>query len=1008
MKIEKLTFSNINSLAGEFEIDFTHPDIADPGLFVITGPTGSGKTTILDAISFALYGRSPRQERFQTDENEIMTHGAAKCAATVQYEQAGEHYLSTVSQSRSKRGSNPFGQVKCELYRLNDQQEWALLTNKKSDFERLTEQITGLSFDNFTRCMLLAQGEFAVFLKAKDEERAEILSTITGTEVYKRIGDVAHERVAAVQKQIDALQLMPVWEPELRLQKEQARDAATQELKNLQSRREQVNRCLKWLADVEQARVAAEKAAQAAQAAAQARQEFEKTQLPVLRQGEAVQAVKPAAAALTQAEQQIKQHHKSLQTTEKEYVKAATELGAQQKVADAAAAKLAAEAPPIEQRLTEVRNRMRPQESALSVMQANARQARAAAQQKAAALAQLRQQYTRLDAAVKLAQEQQERAGAELQHCADDAALKERLPLLEARLTDWQQAPAAQLPLPPHAELEAQREAAERHVQEAEKRPEVLRAIAELKRRQLNIEDQLAALYLDFCEGRLERCPCCGAEVPGKRQAVLNEEVKWAEQAVQEAEKQLRESRRRVTELDKLLHASRLRLAFESALGNPVDSLAVAKAAVTELQKRFETYAQLANQVQQGEKKLTALREEVSGLTARIQEAERHAAEASANSQSIENQYEQARHEFVEQWGNNATAEQLEQQYVASLKVWQQAAAEAAQALQQAQLSETHKRSALQQLRDKSPELQQNAEACQKEFTVLLAEHGFEDVVAYLAAEPALLQLPELRRQWEKVSRAADITAAVSQREAQAWEQLQAASPMQEGDTPASLTQAATDLVTLEAQQQELLTTLLGELVSDDKSRQANAAMEEQRLQLEAERNRHALLKRVLGESKEGFKRFAQQITFDMLLRRANVELRHLTNRYELRRSTSQGYLGLAVIDHELGIEQGRNASNLSGGESFLVSLALALGLSHMAGTTRIDSLFLDEGFGTLDADTLEHLLNSLRKLRSNGKMIGIISHVPALSERIPTRIEVTPRRGGFSTLSGTPAVVVK
>ncbi|MBQ2379138.1 MAG: AAA family ATPase, partial [Akkermansia sp.] len=502
MKIEKLTFSNINSLAGEFEIDFTHPDIADPGLFVITGPTGSGKTTILDAISFALYGRSPRQERFQTDENEIMTHGAAKCAATVQYEQAGEHYLSTVSQSRSKRGSNPFGQVKCELYRLNDQQEWALLTNKKSDFERLTEQITGLSFDNFTRCMLLAQGEFAVFLKAKDEERAEILSTITGTEVYKRIGDVAHERVAAVQKQIDALQLMPVWEPELRLQKEQARDAATQELKNLQSRREQVNRCLKWLADVEQARVAAEKAAQAAQAAAQARQEFEKTQLPVLRQGEAVQAVKPAAAALTQAEQQIKQHHKSLQTTEKEYVKAATELGAQQKVADAAAAKLAAEAPPIEQRLTEVRNRMRPQESALSVMQANARQARAAAQQKAAALAQLRQQYTRLDAAVKLAQEQQERAGAELQHCADDAALKERLPLLEARLTDWQQAPAAQLPLPPHAELEAQREAAERHVQEAEKRPEVLRAIAELKRRQLNIEDQLAALYLDFCEGR--------------------------------------------------------------------------------------------------------------------------------------------------------------------------------------------------------------------------------------------------------------------------------------------------------------------------------------------------------------------------------------------------------------------------------------------------------------------------------------------------------------------------
>ena len=278
-------------------------------------------------------------------------------------------------------------------------------------------------------------------------------------------------------------------------------------------------------------------------------------------------------------------------------------------------------------------------------------------------------------------------------------------------------------------------------------------------------------------------------------------------------------------------------------------------------------------------------------------------------------------------------------------------------------------------------------------------------------APAAQLPLPphtELAALREKVTQNVAITAAVSQRESQAWEQLQAASPMQEGETHDSLTQEENALATLEAQQRELLTTLMGELVADDKARQANAAMEEQRLQLEAERNRHALLKRVLGESQDGFKRFAQQITFDMLLRRANVELRHLTDRYELRRrSTADDPLGLAVIDHELGIEQGRNVSNLSGGESFLVSLALALGLSHMAGTTRIDSLFLDEGFGTLDADTLEHLLTSLRKLRANGKMIGIISHVPALSERIPTRIEVTPRRGGFSTLSGTSAVRV-
>lgn len=274
----------------------------------------------------------------------------------------------------------------------------------------------------------------------------------------------------------------------------------------------------------------------------------------------------------------------------------------------------------------------------------------------------------------------------------------------------------------------------------------------------------------------------------------------------------------------------------------------------------------------------------------------------------------------------------------------------------------------------------------------------------YQEAERLLSQLPELRARREVLLQKVATTSAVSQREAETLAQLKAANPLQEKETAASLAEEAEQLQVLETQQRELMNTLLGELRADDLAHIANAETAARRHHLETERNRHALLKKVLGDSQDGFKKYAQQITFDMLLRRANVELRHLTERYELRRRTTKDDpLGLAVIDHELGTE--RNASNLSGGESFLASLALALGLSHMAGTTRIDSLFLDEGFGTLDADTLDHVLTSLQKLRSGGKMIGIISHVQALSERIPAHIEVIPRRGGFSTLSGSPAV---
>ena len=111
--------------------------------------------------------------------------------------------------------------------------------------------------------------------------------------------------------------------------------------------------------------------------------------------------------------------------------------------------------------------------------------------------------------------------------------------------------------------------------------------------------------------------------------------------------------------------------------------------------------------------------------------------------------------------------------------------------------------------------------------------------------------------------------------------------------------------------------------------------------------------------------------------------------------------LALAVIDNYQAGEI-RSAKNLSGGESFIVSLALALGLSDMAGRdARVDSLFLDEGFGSLDEDSLETALETLAGLRAEGKLIGVISHVQALHDRIPTRIRVIPLAGGRSRIEG-------
>jgi len=136
----------------------------------------------------------------------------------------------------------------------------------------------------------------------------------------------------------------------------------------------------------------------------------------------------------------------------------------------------------------------------------------------------------------------------------------------------------------------------------------------------------------------------------------------------------------------------------------------------------------------------------------------------------------------------------------------------------------------------------------------------------------------------------------------------------------------------------------------------------------------------------------------------ANRQLAGMTDRYLLVRSAAHP-LALDAIDTWQAGEV-RSTKNLSGGESFIVSLALALGLSHMSSrNVRVDSLFLDEGFGTLDEESLDTALKTLSGLHQNGKIIGIISHVPALKERIAARIRVHPVSGGRSRLSG-PGVI--
>ena len=178
-------------------------------------------------------------------------------------------------------------------------------------------------------------------------------------------------------------------------------------------------------------------------------------------------------------------------------------------------------------------------------------------------------------------------------------------------------------------------------------------------------------------------------------------------------------------------------------------------------------------------------------------------------------------------------------------------------------------------------------------------------------------------------------------------------------------------------------------LTSDEQRRLSQQALFAGITEKTAESDIWQRLDSLIGSARgDKFRKFAQGLTLNHLLHLANRHLARLHGRYLLRRKAT-GELELDIIDSWQG-DAARDTRTLSGGESFLVSLALALALSDLVShKTSIDSLFLDEGFGTLDADTLEIALTALDSLNASGKMIGIISHVEGLKERIPAQIKV-------------------
>lgn len=419
---------------------------------------------------------------------------------------------------------------------------------------------------------------------------------------------------------------------------------------------------------------------------------------------------------------------------------------------------------------------------------------------------------------------------------------------------------------------------------------------------------------------------------------------------------------------------------------------------LTQLEQKFQQWEteqqqlqQLNEHNQQSERTLLTLQSETEHLTSQNQQLNQQLSQINQQSEQLK----QSRFALFGDKDVNQAEKALLTQKSQAFEAWQQAS-QATQQLSQDWHVFTEN---LRQITALIGKQQQTFNQTQHQFFQKLDDFGFADIDAYLQACLTDVEQEQLQKTADALQQQQQLTEHKLQEIHDEYQQL--------------TTQNLTDLTlavledklnqkqSLFNEKQQLLGSLSLNLANNEriKQRQAEAVKALQTHQQQHEQWRH--LHSLIGSSDgKKFRNFAQGLTFSLMINHANEQLGKMSERYLLVADSEQP-LNLNVIDNYQGGEV-RTSKNLSGGESFIISLALALGLSNMAShRMQVDSLFLDEGFGTLDDEALDTALDTLSTLQQSGKLIGVISHIQALKERISSKITVVPTTGGVSKIVG-------
>ena len=952
MKILAIRLKNLTSIEGTVEVDFTAEPLHSAGIFAISGPTGAGKSTLLDALCLALYDKAPRfatsvesvnladvgdNQINQSDVRNLLRRGTSDGYAEVDFLGIdGRRYRSrwSVRRTRNKISGSLQPQT-MEVKELDTEKEFQ--GTKKELLIQLVE-LVGLTYEQFTRTVLLAQNDFATFLKSKGAAKAELLEKLTGTGVYSRISQevyarnkAAQEEVTLIQNRMNVIELMPE-EELLALQKEKEllAEKRVTGIKLLAEQNEQLNvvRSLKMQEDLwkkkqqeeqeEQARLKMLQGALASQ---------EEGLVHFKAQWEAIQ---PDLKKARQLDIQIQSQQDSY-TQSKQMLQSANKQVSEQ-----------------EQKMRMATEQLQVSYSSLNRLLNHVGIEEALQLEQVEEI--LRQEADKLTAGINTNEERLLRLNSFGYPLLTEEQMKLQKELTRQQnirqLTETQTKTKAEI-----ERLEKETTDCLKQLTEQETALKVTQRLYENAR--MAVGKDVKALRQQLQEG--EACPVCGSTVHPyhQEQEVVDTLFRSIEQEYNAAVANCQQINNRSIVLQRDWTHQKM---VDGQIGEQLAALYKAgidagneeqiQHRLTELAERILEYRNLYAEWQRSDEEIKkmrahceALRENVSLCRLAMQKV------SSAKEQLLLLQ-------------NTASAEQKRFEVIEkALNVLRQ---ERSQLLKGKSADEAE---AVVAKREK--ELNLALEKARKEVEAVYNRlSGLQGEMKQIT-----LAIGELQEQYKKIESPEQLPEIIKKQQEENLNTERALSTME-----ARLLQQAKNKLTVEQIAKELA--------------------EKQTIA-----ERWAKLNKLIGSADGAkFKVIAQSYTLNLLLLHANKHLSYLSKRYKLQQVPDT--LALQVIDCDM-CDEIRTVYSLSGGESFLISLALALGLSSLSSNNlKVESLFIDEGFGSLDAESLRTAMEALEQLQMQGRKIGVISHVQEMSERISVQVQVHKKVNGKSVLT--------